>query len=789
MLPMPPGSLLLDSVQNKPDVKAFLLQLRQERLQEYDPDVYISPRARVNRSATETFDLRSTVQEFLDRDKKVFLILGDSGAGKSTFNRALEIDLWHRYNKADRKIPLFIHLPAIKDLERDLVAARLRQANFTENQIRKLKQHHEFILICDGYDECQQTRNLYTSNRLNQLGEWRAQMVISCRTEYTSAEYKNFFQPTDRNSRGNWELFHEAVIAPFSKDQIQDYIDQYVISRKSLWKTEDYRRALEQIPNLKDLVTNPFLLKLALEVLPQLLETNSEFSKARITRIKLYDEFVAQWIERSQKRLLDMDLSPRHKEAFRILSDSSFIQLSITYLKDLATEIYNNHGGNPVVEYSEYRDNKTWKKSFFSHNNGKNLLREAIPLVRNIDQYRFVHKSVLEYGLSLAVFDPSSCTRDSNQEPRSSRRGSAGSVLSFEAPTLKEDLTTAIEQSLLDSPFGTKSFVDEPSILQFLGERTQQQPVFKEQLLAVIERSRTEKTARIAAANAITVLVRAGVQFNGADLRDVKIPRADLSYGVFDSARLDGADLRKTKLHNIWLRNANLSGAEMTGAQFGELQFLQEEDIVEQCEYWHGGKTLAVRLRNGCFYLYDTSSWEKIKEFGAFDDQSGFFMFSETSDRIAYNGDGLILRLVDVKTGNCFQTLKGHTKSSNSVAYSPCGSKVASGSGDRTARVWNVETGECIHVLEGHDDIVYSLAYSPSGKEIASASFDRTLRLWDVETGECIHVLQGHIGQVYDVVYSPNGGQIASAGADGTVRLWDIKTGTCISNLQGHIGG
>ncbi|KAG0001787.1 hypothetical protein BGZ80_006117, partial [Entomortierella chlamydospora] len=314
------------------------------------------------------------------------------------------------------------------------------------------------------------------------------------------------------------------------------------------------------------------------------------------------------------------------------------------------------------------------------------------------------------------------------QESGSSRRGSTSSILSFEDPDLIEEPLAIIEQPLLDTLFGKEGYVNDPSISQSLVERIQQQPSFKEQLLAIIERSKTEKTARIAAANAITVLVRAGVQFTGMDLRGIKVPGADLSYGMFDSARLDGADLRKTRLHNIWLRKANLSGAEMTGTQFGELPYLQEDRSVIRCAYWNDGKTLAVGLQSGCFRLYDTSSWEKIKEVETFDIQFGYLIFSKTSNRIAYNDYFLLLRLVDAETGNLLQTLKGHTNLVKSVMYSPCGSKVASGSWDTTARIWNVETGECIHVLQGHEDCVHSLAYSPNGKEIASASFDRTLR-------------------------------------------------------------
>ncbi len=58
-----------------------------------------------------------------------------------------------------------------------------------------------------------------------------------------------------------------------------------------------------------------------------------------------------------------------------------------------------------------------------------------------------------------------------------------------------------------------------------------------------IERSKIEEVQAIAA-NAFTFLVKAGVQFNNKDLKAIRVPGANLSYGVFDSAQLQGADLR-----------------------------------------------------------------------------------------------------------------------------------------------------------------------------------------------------------------------------------------------------
>ncbi|KAF9991556.1 hypothetical protein BGZ80_009044, partial [Entomortierella chlamydospora] len=120
-------SPLLDCVQNKPDVETPLRKLRRERLKGRGGDVYISPRAKTTPKATDHFDLTAKVQEFLASARKVFLLLGDSGAGKSTFNRALEINLWDNYDKINGRIPLFIHLPTIKESERDLIAKRLKE--------------------------------------------------------------------------------------------------------------------------------------------------------------------------------------------------------------------------------------------------------------------------------------------------------------------------------------------------------------------------------------------------------------------------------------------------------------------------------------------------------------------------------------------------------------------------------------------------------------------------------------------------------------------------------------
>ena len=113
-----------------------------------------------------------------------------------------------------------------------------------------------------------------------------------------------------------------------------------------------------------------------------------------------------------------------------------------------------------------------------------------------------------------------------------------------------------------------------------------------------------------------------------------------------------------------------------------------------------------------------------------------------------------------------------------SVAFGPDGKIVASGAEDGTVRLWDVATHrQDGPPLTGKDGDVNSVAFSPDGKTLASGAEDGTVRLWDVATHrQDGPPLTGKDGKVYSLAFSPDGKTLASGAEDGTVRLWDVAT-------------
>ena len=129
---------------------------------------------------------------------------------------------------------------------------------------------------------------------------------------------------------------------------------------------------------------------------------------------------------------------------------------------------------------------------------------------------------------------------------------------------------------------------------------------------------------------------------------------------------------------------------------------------------------------------------------------------------------------------------RGHSAGVQAVAWSPDSNRVVSGSIDKMVQVWNAVTGERIAIYHGHTDAVNTVAWSPDGKYIATGSADSTVRMWNVATGEQMYVNHGQQASVNSLVWSPDSQRIASGSSDKTVQILDATSGNHLYTYRGH---
>ncbi len=781
--------------------------LRQDEAFKETLQFYVEPRGKAGLHESHTFNLLSKIKELLT-EKQVVLLTGDSGSGKSTLSRVLEKHLWENKKEHDA-IPLFISLPSIEKPDDDLIAKALKKRGLSKFQIQTLKKH-KFVFILDGYDETGQTKNLYQRNLINQPNGWQGHMVISCRSEYLGQDYRRYFEPKT-NLRGEDPSFQEVVIEPFSEKECNQYLEKYVQHNPNGWAVSQYREALEQ-PNLKVLVSNPFLLCVVLEALPYL-ENEEKARTAVQLRMDLYDRFVKQWFERNQQRLNTHDLTGTKREVFRALFDDGFAQHGLQFVKNLAIHLYTENAGRPVVEYSLLKDSKNWKETFFGLEDKKQLLREAWPLIRSGNQYRFIHKSLLEYFVARSLFD----SFDACIVPAATGRR-CGNDVSVDRYGNRATLPTQIPPDVSLAP---NHWVGDLGVVRWLTERVQQERAFKEQLLAIIERSKTDTELHQVSANAMTILVRAGVQFNGVDLKGVRIPGADLSYGVFDHTRFEGADLSEVTLRGAWLCGANMRAANLHNIEFGEMPALKLGGWPNACSYSPDGHWLAVGVPlKGC-HLYriektetklKTKIQKKLELKYELTLNPPLFIKHFIGYEVVFSPDSKWLASVDydgaVRLWSLTGKLERMFKQSNSgqlassVAFSKDGQWLISGSDDKAIKLWKIQTDEPLHALkkpvytlEAHDGDVKSVSISSDNKWLASGSLDKTVKLWELgELGstevKLRQTLVEHTDAIHNVSFSEDNKWLACAGESGTVILWKLESRGALSPqiLKGHSG-
>lgn len=430
-------------MQGKPDDLSLRVQGKIKQLCDFqassliEQDEYsllIPPSAKESQLSTSAFDLAGAVDKFVDTTQKNSLsILGEAGTGKSFFVMSYVKHRSQSYQPGDI-VPIYVSLPTLTDPENNLMLEIFEPFNFDNVEIEFVRKNYKLLLILDAYDELKLCPNL-NLYKTNDLYNWNVKVIYTCRPSYFSqsenrelyfAEYS--LKTRDIVRASSTELF----VSPFDKRQIDTYINQYLRNKRSQLQSEinispqltidwldpeTYIKWLDQIPGLKDLVSQPFLLFITMQVLPKVI---SEFQtladgkdKFKMSQKRLLDHFLNSWFSREQKKILKLRIDT-----------ASFKNDCMAFAQSLATKMYK--AKKSTVSFREKssfvddakhaeKERAMWAP-FFSENlvkeDGGSLekckyrvyLRKACPLKVGDGTWSFIHDSLRDhlYGMKVA---------------------------------------------------------------------------------------------------------------------------------------------------------------------------------------------------------------------------------------------------------------------------------------------------------------------------------------------------------------------------------------------------
>jgi WD40 repeat protein len=230
--------------------------------------------------------------------------------------------------------------------------------------------------------------------------------------------------------------------------------------------------------------------------------------------------------------------------------------------------------------------------------------------------------------------------------------------------------------------------------------------------------------------------------------------------------------------------------AVITNARTGSVvrTLKMRDDFTKGVGFSRDGNVLALTDLGGYLTLdLRTNSIGKIDD----NINSGFtFELNSDGSRIAegggYAAEGILVS--DVKTQKKIGQLESHPGIIYSLAFSPDGTRFASGSSDRVLRIWDAATRTPLLSLSGHTDEIKSVAFDADGARITSKSPKETI-VWDAKFGDKLSVTNEGVkehAELPEKAFSPNGKLLLEdLGDDKPFRLSEASDGRVLKEFQG----
>lgn len=215
--------------------------------------------------------------------------------------------------------------------------------------------------------------------------------------------------------------------------------------------------------------------------------------------------------------------------------------------------------------------------------------------------------------------------------------------------------------------------------------------------------------------------------------------------------------------------------------------FTGHEQDIYSLDFSRNGRFVASGSGDRTARVWDLESGQQVLTL-SIEDGVTTVAISPDGNYVAAGSLDKVVRLWDAKTGYLVERLEGHKDSVYSVAFSPNGKDLYSGSLDNTIKMWELSSPRGVPMgnapkggfnkttFVGHKDFVLSVAPSPDGQWLVSGSKDRCVHFWDPRTAQMQLSLQGHKNSVISVSVSPIGNLFATGSGDCRARIWSYET-------------
>jgi uncharacterized protein YjbI with pentapeptide repeats len=591
-----------------------------------------------NQPSELSFDIRRHLLSCEgSEDSKILLLTGQAGSGKSLFCKHFQREIfseWSQNPEAEDGNWFLIHveLSSLKNPKSEAISESLtRELSLTKEEILLLQAPKQsnphlprLLFIFDGYDAIEDFHALYSlrsrqdflDNNFSMLNKikdasWKdAKFIITCREENLQKVQRRdmLFAPLITSEATELSAvpgsFLHRKIEPFSNEQITCYLRKYyyyeskdIIEERPSWHHVKVLEKMIDDCQLREIARIPFMLWIIYQILPKLVtnefeqinEMKSTYPQSRRKRF-LIESFVNEVIQSMAKENLDESKRSANKEESKNSRKEEDQHQAVLHIKEIRqqAQTFALKSRGYVISKSNYERNQ--------HNDPSVL--KIHPLVKwdnSNYQLRFDHQLLLEFLIAKRIEEEISQIRSSTQDERLK---------------IKKDLL--INQRLLTSE------ASDLTVAFFLIDAIKDKRLTSSQFINLIHLSREKELVNqekngefikkdhanlqspftVAAVNAITILNAAGCDFSRQNFSCIRIPGANLSFGIFEGTNFMDADLQGADFTEAWLKNANFVGANLESVEFIAIRkkLKLKKEKIKNIAYSPNGEYFAVDL-------------------------------------------------------------------------------------------------------------------------------------------------------------------------------------------------